>query len=687
MTTSALIVLDHAAALLCAVAWFAAGATAAAGRAELVRVLLPVALLVTALRVASVAVLAGRGWWFVQEKALFGLPVLVVASVAAALVAGPRLRSGARSAGRIGAAGVVALFVPAFAAVAGFAVTYFGGYPLTPGTALIAFASVVAGALLTERVLTTPSPDHPEPAPPGQAASGTDRAESPAVAPDEDAGAVGEPDAGGGAVEVSRRRFLGVAGGAVAVGAAGTGIGLVAWPGAVAADQGGGPGPAARPAVSVADLRGADTPGPGGVRREHVLTARKATVRLDSGHLDSGRDFDAWTFDGAVPGPPITANRGDLLVVKLVNHDVEEGVTLHWHGYDLPCGEDGAAGVTQEVVAPGGEFVHRFRADQVGTYWYHTHHASHVGVRRGLYGAFVVREREEPAGAQVDLTLPVHTFEGGVTVAGGGEHTAPPGTPVRLRLINTDSDPRRFTLAGTPFRVVAVDGRDLEQPGEVGRVSLHLPAGGRYDLVFTMPATPVALAVDGGVMVRLRPGADDASTKDADEDTSGWPELDLLTYGTPIPVGLRTDPADRHFTLVLDRGLAVVDGSPAYAQTVNGRGHPSIPDQLVTEGDTVRFTVVNRSRETHPWHLHGHPVLVLSRDGRPSTGSPLWVDTFDVRPGEVWEVAFRATNPGIWMNHCHNLPHVHEGMMLQLRYDGVTSPFGGRHAAGSGHGH
>jgi FtsP/CotA-like multicopper oxidase with cupredoxin domain len=141
--------------------------------------------------------------------------------------------------------------------------------------------------------------------------------------------------------------------------------------------------------------------------------------------------------------------------------------------------------------------------------------------------------------------------------------------------------------------------------------------------------------------------------------------------------------ADRHFTLVLDRGIAMVDGRPSYAHIVNGRAHPSIPDQFVAEGDLVTFTVVNRSLDTHPWHLHGHPVLVLSRDGVPASGSPLWVDTFDVRPGEVWEVAFQATNPGIWMNHCHNLPHAHEGMMLRLAYAGVTTPFGGGHG---GHG-
>jgi FtsP/CotA-like multicopper oxidase with cupredoxin domain len=227
--------------------------------------------------------------------------------------------------------------------------------------------------------------------------------------------------------------------------------------------------------------------------------------------------------------------------------------------------------------------------------------------------------------------------------------------------------------------VAAVDGRDLHRPGEVAGAGLRLPAGGRYDLVFVMPAAPVALVVDddADVGLRLRPPGDVREAPVA--DTSHLPELDLLRYGAPASEPFDVRRADRHFTLVLDRGVALVDGRPAYAHTVNGRGHPGIPDQLVAAGDVVRFTVVNRSLETHPWHLHGHPVLVLSRDGTPSTGSPLWVDTFDVRPGEVWDVAFRATNPGVWMNHCHNLPHARQGMMLRLRYDGVTTPFEGAH--------
>jgi FtsP/CotA-like multicopper oxidase with cupredoxin domain len=545
-------------------------------------------------------------------------------------------------------------------------VTLVAGYPLTWSSALIAGSVVCAAALLTARVAAPPAAAAPVPAP-----------------------------ASGGGLGFSRRRFLGLAGGAVVAGTGATGAGLL-FTQAGSLATGGGPGPSSRAgaAVSVTDLRGAAAPAAGGTRRRFVLTARTATVRLPS-----GRDLRAWTFNGSVPGPPITATVGDLVEVTLRNADIDDGVTLHWHGYDVACGEDGAPGVTQAAVLPGEEFAYRFRADQAGTYWYHTHQASHRAVRRGLYGTLVVTPRGQQAGdaaERLDLTLPVHTFDGAVVVGDRdvlGERSAPAGTGVRLRLVNTDSEPHRFALAGTPFRVAAVDGRDLNRPGEVSGAGLRLPAGGRYDLVFVMPRTPVALVVDddrtGGL--RLRPddggtaGDDPVAGDAAPEGTSGAPELDLLRYGAPaaVPFDARGR-VDRHFTMVLDRGVAIVDGRPAYAQTVNGGGHPSIPDQLVATGDLVRFTVVNRSLETHPWHLHGHPVLILSRNGRRSSGSPLWVDTFDVRPGEVWEVAFRATNPGIWMNHCHNLPHADRGMMLRLRYDGVTTPFpmrAGRHHA------
>jgi FtsP/CotA-like multicopper oxidase with cupredoxin domain len=109
--------------------------------------------------------------------------------------------------------------------------------------------------------------------------------------------------------------------------------------------------------------------------------------------------------------------------------------------------------------------------------------------------------------------------------------------------------------------------------------------------------------------------------------------------------------------------------------TINGDVFPNTPMFMVSEGDLVKTTIINRVQVDHPMHLHCHHMLVLSRNGEPVTGSPWWSDTLDVAPGEIYEVAFLADNPGVWMDHCHNLQHATAGMTMHLMYEGVTTPF------------
>ena len=272
----------------------------------------------------------------------------------------------------------------------------------------------------------------------------------------------------------------------------------------------------------------------------------------------------------------------------------------------------------------------------------------------------------------------MHTIEG-ITLIGASDQVERPevqaGAPVRLRFINTDSQPHRISISGTPFTVTAVDGTRLHAPTPVAGPVLRIPAGGRYEVEFPAPTTPVAVGVEGAPETGV--WLDPLGGPPAGPMFTDGLDLDLLDYGAPADTpGLTDRSPDREVTLVLDRQLRFLDGIPTLAQSVNGEVYPHVPPITVREGELIRLTVVNRSSETHPMHPHGHRVLVQSRDGIRVRGSPLWLDTFDVRPGEVWEVLMLADNPGIWMAHCHNLDHATQGMVVHLIYEGVSTPYG-----------
>ena len=237
--------------------------------------------------------------------------------------------------------------------------------------------------------------------------------------------------------------------------------------------------------VSVATLRGPRTGGP--IVRFR-LTAKHATIRLAS-----GRTIEALTFNGRSPGPELRVHEGDLVEVTLFNKDVEDGVTIHWHGVDVPDAEDGVAGVTQDAVEPGQSYTYRFLASQVGTFWYHTRQDSAEDVKRGLYGAFVI----EPTGSPCRRTRSIWRWSRTSSTACRRSmrrrRRRTPGRrsryAVRLRLINSDNNPQRFTVGGTRFQGRRHRRHGLERAFAAGEGrTLELAGGGRYDIAFTMPA-------------------------------------------------------------------------------------------------------------------------------------------------------------------------------------------------------
>ena len=176
---------------------------------------------------------------------------------------------------------------------------------------------------------------------------------------------------------------------------------------------------------------------------------------------------------------------------------VAGGITLHWHGVDVPNAKDGVAGVTQDAVAVGDRHVYRFVAKHAGTYWYHSHQVSHEQVRGGLLGALVVdpaREPDRPTARVEDVALHPTTAADRRRPHGRRRVPAARAAGPRAR----DQHRQRALRLGLAARRTAcrVDGSDVNEPAPVTDRSV-VTAGGRVDLEVDGPATVAAAGRHG----------------------------------------------------------------------------------------------------------------------------------------------------------------------------------------------
>src|SRR5580658_4995847 len=104
----------------------------------------------------------------------------------------------------------------------------------------------------------------------------------------------------------------------------------------------------------------------------------------------TGRRRSATVVNGRLPGPQLRWREGDVVAVRVANH-LPVPTSIHWHGMIVPADMDGVPGLSFHGIPPGGVYRYRFRVNQSGTYWYHSH--SRFQEQTGLYGAIVVTPR------------------------------------------------------------------------------------------------------------------------------------------------------------------------------------------------------------------------------------------------------------------------------------------------------
>lgn len=117
----------------------------------------------------------------------------------------------------------------------------------------------------------------------------------------------------------------------------------------------------------------------------------------------TGTPHLATTVNSSLPAPTLRWREGDTVTIHVTNQ-LNETSSIHWHGLILPYQMDGAHGVSFAGIAPNSTFTYRFKVQQSGTYWYHSH--SGMQEQTGLYGAIIIEPlKTEPIIAERDYVI------------------------------------------------------------------------------------------------------------------------------------------------------------------------------------------------------------------------------------------------------------------------------------------
>lgn len=397
-----------------------------------------------------------------------------------------------------------------------------------------------------------------------------------------------------------------------------------------------------------------------------------------------GKIVAAWGFNNQVPGPVLTAKKGDTLVVRVQNN-LPEPTMIHWHGLRLPAMMDGTCEV-QQPIQPGESFEYRFMVPDAGTFWYHSHQNETVQMERGMYGGIIIEEED---GILVDAERILliddmqldsnNNFkqhgsigrwierhdgrEGNTNLVNGLEDQTlrmHAGQMERWRLVNAASARYfRLSLEGRPFQVVATDGGLLEYART--ETELLLTPGERYDLIVGPFVEGESFSLESLRYNRSTMLTSKRQTYARVEVQESKPSIAVIPGKLAEIISLATREAavNRKVVLSVDLNMQrIIDFR------VNKKMHGW--DKPVMVGDLQIWEVSNTSLMDHPFHLHGFFFQVLEENGKAPVYKA-WKDTYNLKPRSSIKIAWMPDNrPGRWMYHCHLIEHHAAGMMANF---------------------
>jgi FtsP/CotA-like multicopper oxidase with cupredoxin domain len=417
-----------------------------------------------------------------------------------------------------------------------------------------------------------------------------------------------------------------------------------------------------------------------------TITLAAGATRFDL----SGRRVWGQSYNGSFVAPTLHLQPGQAADITLINR-LPVVTNLHFHG--LHVSPSGRADNPFISVPPGRSFRYHLAIPAnhpVGTFWYHSHAMVPASGSRpasglvedqifsGLSGAILIGDNRTALPENL-RHIQTHTM---VLTDVSIDSNAPTARLVNgrlrpvLKMYSGETQLWRLVNAGADiFYQLALDHQRFTVIGEdgipVARVThpetLLLPPGKRYDVLVTAgdPSSSSlrTTAYSNG------PGGDsypDVALVGVNVSRSRREERpDTMRSMPGAPANLAGAAIAQH------RSLTLTEDEATSRFFINGKQFDmdrSVFSSPARTNTVEEWTIVNRTGEDHPFHLHNVSFQVTSVNGiaQPYTTEQDTVPVpheIDGRPGQVVIRVPFGQETGRFMFHCHIAAHEDKGMM------------------------
>lgn len=449
-----------------------------------------------------------------------------------------------------------------------------------------------------------------------------------------------------------------------------------------------------------------------------VVTGGNITLTLQEGTTEfyPGVITNTMGANGALLGPTLILKR-DSMVSIVVDNQLQDSTTIHWHGMHVSPENDGGP---HTVIPAGTVWNPQFTVmDKAGINWYHPHLHMQTDkhVSKGIAGLILVEDAEEQSlnlpnnygvddfpivlqtkGFDASGQIVIHTeLDTSVLINGVVNGTTNfPAQVVRMRVLNGSSqrvmeigfsDNRSFSLIGTDGGLLTAPvslTRYRMAPGQRADVLLDLTSSLGQNFQLMSFGSELPNAVYGSSQPGMGPGLTGTLVGYTSNPLNGndYSFLDITVVaqtGAPIlnipsalaaytPIAENTADITRNLTFSMSSGMTLagpflINGASFDMETINYE---------IPLNNTEIWSITNQTPIAHPFHIHDVQFFILDINGNPPPPELQGYNDVVLVPGGMGNVRFIAkfedfsSNSVPYMYHCHMLTHEDAGMMGQF---------------------